>query len=102
MNEIRTIRRAHMLRGVELENKNGKIILPQDEPNFNEVELVNVLKESAGKPVWWSDAGINWMWYYADTMENAISLYEAVTGATPRYSDEISEWRGAYAFRIHM
>lgn len=102
MKVLNAIRKAPMLNGTELPVRNGKVILPPEETNFNNVQFVNVLKENCGKPVWWFDTGINWIWFYATTLENAVELYEDVTGTRKMNSDEISEWRGAYAFRLHI
>lgn len=77
----KTIRRAPMLCGVELETKEtGEIVLPETEPNFNRVKFVDVLKvDQENRPVWWMDGGINWVHFEASSKSEAIELMKLLT-----------------------
>lgn len=44
--------------------------------------------------------GINWIWYYTPTKEDSEKWYEELTGSKPN-EDEIFEWKGEWAFRLH-
>lgn len=100
---LESIRKAPMLLGRELEVKDGKIILPSTEPNFNRVEFVDVLKEDDnGNPIWWCTHGINWNQFYATTKENAIELYKCLIGNLPDTdSGVIITTEGGFNFRLH-
>lgn len=46
------------------------------------------------------EGGINWIWYFASTREEAIEYFREVTGAEP-YDSTIFPHRNEWAFRIH-
>ncbi len=47
--------------------------------------------------------GINWIWYYTDTEEEALTYYVELMGRKPKYDDEISydSTGKRWAFRLH-
>lgn len=47
--------------------------------------------------------GINWIWYYADTKEDAIAYHVELMGHPPKYDDTIMLDRDGirWCFRLH-
>ena len=62
-------------------------------------EVENMSKQGIRK----IEYGINWIWYYTDTMQEAIEWWCELVGKEPYEGAicEMSNEHGKYGFRIH-